>query len=198
MNHDSGDTQVSIPADFVYKSRVAAATLAIFTGTFGGHRFYLGQWWGIFYLLFFWSGIPTLIGLVEAIVFLANSQHSWNEKYNRGLPLGNEKVAVVVIFACVIPVMAIVVFSILAAVALPAYQDYSSRVQVAPALGIARQMQVGVEDYYYQHQAWPADYADLGDYPLPQSKYIGEIKILDGTIYVTPAPSMGIDGQIIN
>ncbi len=38
-----------------YRSRVAAAAMAVFAGMFGAHRFYLGQWWGIFYLLFFWT-----------------------------------------------------------------------------------------------------------------------------------------------
>ena len=63
------------------KSKVAAGLLAIFLGGFGVHRLYLGQWWGVFYLLFCWAWIPGLIAFVEGIVFLCASDASWNKKY---------------------------------------------------------------------------------------------------------------------
>ena len=68
------------------KNKLVAGILAIFLGTFGIHRFYLGQWWGIFYLLFCWTFIPGIIGFIEGIVFLCSSEYVWNVKYNRGLP----------------------------------------------------------------------------------------------------------------
>ena len=41
--------------------------LAVFLGSFGLHHFYLKQnGLGILYLIFFWTGIPGLIGLLEA------------------------------------------------------------------------------------------------------------------------------------
>ncbi len=41
--------------------------LALSFGMFGAHRFYLKQGrWGIFYLIFFWTGIPYLIALLES------------------------------------------------------------------------------------------------------------------------------------
>jgi TM2 domain-containing membrane protein YozV len=63
------------------KSRGVAAVLAFFLGGFGIHRFYLGQWWGLFYLLFFWTFIPAIVAFVECIVFLCTSEDSWAEKY---------------------------------------------------------------------------------------------------------------------
>ena len=65
------------------KSKVTAALLAIFLGGLGIHRFYLGKWWGIFYLLFVWTFIPAIIGLIEGIVFLATTDESWEAKYGR-------------------------------------------------------------------------------------------------------------------
>ena len=69
-----------------YRSKVVAGLIALIIGTFGVHRFYLGQWWGIFYLLLFWTGIPVLVALVEGIVFLSTSQRNWDNKHNEGKP----------------------------------------------------------------------------------------------------------------
>jgi TM2 domain-containing membrane protein YozV len=63
------------------KNRIIAGLLALFLGGLGIHRFYLGQWWGIFYLLFVWTFIPLLIAFVEAIVFFVTSDARWEEKY---------------------------------------------------------------------------------------------------------------------
>ena len=63
------------------KSKVTAGVLALFLGGLGIHRFYLGQWWGIFYLLFCFTLIPAIIALIEAIVFFCTKDESWDEKY---------------------------------------------------------------------------------------------------------------------
>ena len=43
--------------------------LAILLGGVGVHKFYVGKWgMGILYLLFCWSGIPAIIGLIEGIM----------------------------------------------------------------------------------------------------------------------------------
>jgi TM2 domain-containing membrane protein YozV len=63
------------------KSKVTAGLLALFIGGLGIHRFYLGQWWGIFYILFWISAIPSIISIIEGIVFLCTSDENWNQKY---------------------------------------------------------------------------------------------------------------------
>ena len=63
------------------KSKIVAGILALFLGILGIHRFYLGQWWGIFYLLFFWTLIPGIIALVEGIVCLCRTDEAWAQKY---------------------------------------------------------------------------------------------------------------------
>ena len=51
----------------VQKDEVLGVLLAVFLGSFGLHHFYLKQnGLGILYLIFFWTGIPGFIGLVEA------------------------------------------------------------------------------------------------------------------------------------
>jgi len=63
------------------KNKVVAGVLALFLGGLGIHRFYLGQWWGLFYLLLCWTFVPAIIALVEAIVFFCTSDDAWNAKY---------------------------------------------------------------------------------------------------------------------
>ena len=48
------------------KDVTAASLLAFFLGSFGAHRFYMGDiGLGVLYVLFCWTGIPHLIALVE-------------------------------------------------------------------------------------------------------------------------------------
>lgn len=53
------------------KSRMTAAILAILLGGLGAHKFYLGKMgMGVLYLVFSWTAIPSIIGLVEGIQYL--------------------------------------------------------------------------------------------------------------------------------
>jgi TM2 domain-containing membrane protein YozV len=62
--------------------RVAAAIFAILLGSFGVHRFYLGQvGWGILYALFFWTLIPGIAGVIEGILYLTMSDEEFALKY---------------------------------------------------------------------------------------------------------------------
>ena len=64
------------------KSRVAAVLLAIFLGWLGAHKFYLGRiGFGFMYLFFFWTGIPAILGIIEAIMYLTMTDHAFNAKY---------------------------------------------------------------------------------------------------------------------
>lgn len=48
------------------KDELVGFLLALLLGTFGAHRFYLGETgWGIAYVIFSWTGIPTLLGFIE-------------------------------------------------------------------------------------------------------------------------------------
>lgn len=63
------------------KSKLVAGLLAFFLGSLGIHRFYLGQWWGLFYLLFFWTFIPFIIAFIEGIAFLLTDDEEWERHY---------------------------------------------------------------------------------------------------------------------
>ena len=63
------------------KSKIVAGLLAIFLGTFGIHRFYLNQAkMGLLYLVFFWSFIPTLVGFIEGLIYLLQSDERFRER----------------------------------------------------------------------------------------------------------------------
>ena len=64
------------------KDRLIAILLALLLGTFGAHRFDLGNIaLGVVYLLFFWTGIPGFIAWLEAIWFLTRSNEDWARTY---------------------------------------------------------------------------------------------------------------------
>jgi TM2 domain-containing membrane protein YozV len=64
------------------KSRPIAILLALLLGQFGVHRFYVGPVsWGIAYLVFFWTGIPGILGWLEAVYWLTRSDAEWAAKY---------------------------------------------------------------------------------------------------------------------
>lgn len=63
------------------KSKVVAGLLAIFLGSFGIHKFYLGKvGMGILYLIFCWTYIPAIIGFIEGIIYLASNDHNFQVK----------------------------------------------------------------------------------------------------------------------
>lgn len=64
------------------KNRLTAAILGIILGGFGAHHFYLGNTGkGILYLVFFWTYIPAVVGFVEGIIYLTQSDEEFAKKY---------------------------------------------------------------------------------------------------------------------
>ena len=127
-------------------SKTALLLLTFFLGGLGAHKFYLGKWvQGIFYLLLSWTYIPTLIALVEFIVYACTSTERLNEKYSaHGSAV---VVAMVGVFGSVF------VIGILAAIALPAYQDYTVRAKLSETiLGMSGYKMMVSEYYADKHQ----------------------------------------------
>jgi len=68
------------------RTKGTAAILAFFLGGLGAHKFYLGQWiWGLIYLFFCWTFVPSIIGFLEGILYLLTSEHAFDMKYNARL-----------------------------------------------------------------------------------------------------------------
>jgi TM2 domain-containing membrane protein YozV len=61
------------------KKRLIAGVLAILLGNFGLHKFYLKKnKEGIVYLLFCWTLIPAIIGLIEGIIYFVESDEEFS------------------------------------------------------------------------------------------------------------------------
>jgi len=56
----------------------------------------------------------------------------------------------------------VAIVGILAAVALPAYQDYTRRAHVSEGLGLAEAAKAAVTEFYADRRAWPKNNAEAG------------------------------------
>jgi TM2 domain-containing membrane protein YozV/cold shock CspA family protein len=66
------------------KSRTTTAILALLLGGFGVHFFYLGAWgWGLVSVLFSWTSIPAIAGLILGIRYLLITDKEFEEKIKK-------------------------------------------------------------------------------------------------------------------
>ncbi|EJU63872.1 pilin [Neisseria meningitidis] len=86
----------------------------------------------------------------------------------------------------------IAIVGILAAVALPAYQDYTARAQVSEAILLAEGQKSAVTEYYLNHGEWPANNSSAGVASVStdiKGKYVAGVKVEKGVITATMASS---------
>lgn len=70
-----GVRQLSSQSD---KNKTTAGILALFLGSVGVHKFYMGNaGMGILYLLFSWTFIPAIIAIIEGIIYLTESDEKF-------------------------------------------------------------------------------------------------------------------------
>ncbi|ENV9944320.1 pilin [Neisseria gonorrhoeae] len=81
----------------------------------------------------------------------------------------------------------IAIVGILAAVALPAYQDYTARAQVSEAILLAEGQKSAVTEYYPNNGKWPADNgaAGVASSSSIKGKYVKEVKVENGVVTAT-------------
>ncbi len=146
-----------------YRNKNVAGALAMVFGAFGVHRFYMGQWWGVLYLLTFWTLIPSIVSFVEAIVFWCSDLKKWDDKYNESKPAGvTEKSGGALVVLIVVMIFGgIAVIGILAAIALPAYHDYTIRAKVNQAILETRVHQTAIVDYYNRNEQLPSSWGEI-------------------------------------
>ena len=81
----------------------------------------------------------------------------------------------------------VAIIGILAAIAIPAYQDYTIRAQVTEGLNLASAVKAGVGESYANAGAWPATITEAGGNVAtpPSGKYVSGIVVANGTITIT-------------
>ena len=94
----------------------------------------------------------------------------------------------------------VAIIGILAAIAIPAYQDYTVRSQVTEGLNLASAVQTGVAESFANTGVWPADISFAGGTLAspPSGKYVGTVTVNDGTIVVTYGGAAGGPGGQAN
>ncbi|MCH7508420.1 MAG: pilin [Proteobacteria bacterium] len=79
----------------------------------------------------------------------------------------------------------VAIIGILAAIAIPAYQDYTIRAQVTEGLNLSAALKASVSEEFADSGLWPADLAALGITNSPSGRYVNDLILNNGTISVT-------------
>ncbi|HGT4357218.1 TPA: pilin [Neisseria gonorrhoeae] len=91
----------------------------------------------------------------------------------------------------------IAIVGILAAVALPAYQDYTARAQVSEAILLAEGQKSAVTEYYLNNGKWPEnnDKAGVASSSSIKGKYVESVTVANGVVTAKMA-STGVNKEI--
>ncbi|MBH5916147.1 pilin [Neisseria meningitidis] len=91
----------------------------------------------------------------------------------------------------------IAIVGILAAVALPAYQDYTARAQVSEAILLAEGQKSAVTEYYLNHGEWPSNNTSAGVASSTdiKGKYVEKVEVAKGVI-TAEMKSSGVNKEI--
>ncbi|EMT3470039.1 pilin, partial [Neisseria gonorrhoeae] len=91
----------------------------------------------------------------------------------------------------------IAIVGILAAVALPAYQDYTARAQVSEAILLAEGQKSAVTEYYLNNGEWPKDNTSAGVASASdiKGKYVESVTVANGVVTAT-MNSTGVNNEI--
>ncbi len=103
----------------------------------------------------------------------------------------------------------VAIIGILAAIAIPAYQDYTIRSQITEGLNLAGDIKAGVAEWYSNTGEWPAGLTELGvgvgsgggsgDPTAKTGKYVSQVDVSNGVITITYGKDANdaIDGETL-
>jgi Tfp pilus assembly major pilin PilA/uncharacterized membrane protein YhaH (DUF805 family) len=129
-----------------------------------------------------WLAVLWLVPLVNLLFWFVPGTQGEN-RYGKQPP---PNTAGVIILACVVPLVGIV--GILAAIAIPAYQDYTIRAQVSEGLNLATAAKTSVTDAFGRTGAAPEDRLAAGLSAAASDsagQYVESVDVAGGTILVT-------------
>jgi type IV pilus assembly protein PilA len=79
----------------------------------------------------------------------------------------------------------VAIIGILAAIAIPAYQDYTIRSQVTEGLNLASDMKAAVGETFATTGDFPVANTDIGITNTKSGKYVSDVSLSTGTIIIT-------------
>ena len=78
----------------------------------------------------------------------------------------------------------VAIIGILAAIAIPAYQNYTIRAQITEGLNLADGWKTAIAEYYANYGVWP-NVSNLAGTSNSTSKYVSTVTVATGTIQIT-------------
>ena len=81
----------------------------------------------------------------------------------------------------------VAMIGILAAIAIPAYQDYTIRAQVSEGLNLSAGAKAAVAEFVQDRREWPMDNASAGLEPASEisGKYVSGVRIEEGVVVIS-------------
>lgn len=79
----------------------------------------------------------------------------------------------------------VAIIGILAAIAIPAYQDFTIRAQVSEGMSLASSLKTSSAEYFQDRGSWPATTASLGISDTISGKYVSGVAVLNGAVNIT-------------
>ena len=86
----------------------------------------------------------------------------------------------------------VAIIGLLAAIAVPSYQDYTTRAQVSEAFSLNAAFKQGLAEFYSDRGEWPTSLTNIGT--TTSGKYVGSIEVNSGGANVTVTATMNSAG----
>ncbi|NNE37867.1 MAG: pilin [Gammaproteobacteria bacterium] len=83
----------------------------------------------------------------------------------------------------------VAIIGILAAVAIPSYQDYTARAQVTEAVSLTAAFKTGLAEFYADSGSYPSNLTAIGT--TTSGKYVASMAVTSGGSNVTVTATMG-------
>jgi type II secretory pathway pseudopilin PulG len=119
--------------------------------------------------------IPSIVSLIEAFVFWFTPNERWNQKYGQ-VPARGAGMAVALVIGAILMVA---IVGILAAVALPAYQDYTTRSKVQAALPLINETRQKVTAVIKQKNFLPSENVLAGLPETISNEFVTSIELIE-------------------
>jgi type IV pilus assembly protein PilA len=81
---------------------------------------------------------------------------------------------------------------IIAAIAIPAYQDYTMRSQVTEGLNLAASVKAAVAEHFAETGKWPRDLRELKFDSVPHDRYVTFAALNHGTVVIRYSSAAGV------
>ena len=92
----------------------------------------------------------------------------------------------------------VAIIGILAAIAIPAYQDYTIRTKVSEAMVIGSATKTAVSEYYVSQSTFPTNNSQAGIGNTIQSQYVSGVTVSNGVISVAlVSTAVGTGGNMV-